>query len=273
MRLVCATAALVCFAFAGFDAVADETSECVQAYEQAQVLQKASKLIEARAQMLTCAHVRCPEIVRNDCVQWLNALDAHLPSIVLGALGPDGHDAIAVQVWIDGRKVLDRLDGRALPMNPGPHRLRFVTAGAEPVDLEVLVREGEIRRPLTVRFPMAGAPAGPSRPVPAASYVLWGLGVVGLASFAALGLKGRAELDHMSETCKPNCPKDDEDAAWRKLAAADISGAIGLVALAAGTWIYFARPVKQTTGSTPSTTAVSLHGLPGGAWFGARVAF
>ncbi len=273
MRWAGATAALMCLVSCGGSAAADETLRCVQAYEQAQVLQKASKLIEAREQMLSCAHARCPEIVRNDCVQWLDALDTHLPSIVLGAIGPDGHDAIAVQVWIDGRRMLDRLDGRALPTNPGPHQLRFVTAGAGPVDLEVLVRDGEVRRPLTVRFAMAGTPEGPSQPVPAASYVLWGLGVAGLASFATLGLKGRAELDNMAETCKPNCSQANEDAAWRKLAAADISGAIGLVSLAAGTWIYLARPSKRTAGSTPTTPSVSLQGLAGGGCLGARFVF
>jgi hypothetical protein len=273
MRHGCTTMVFVCVASVSSGAAADETAECVHAYEQAQVLQKASKLLDARMQMLKCAHVRCPDIVRGDCVQWLNAVDAQIPSIVLGAVGPDGHDVIAVQVWVDGRKALDGLDGRALPMDPGPHHFRFVVHGAEPVELQVLVREGEMRRPLIVRFQPAKEVAAPQRPVPVASWLLWGAGGVGVGAFAILGLQGRSELDHLSETCKPNCSKADEDAAWRKLAAADVCGAVGLVALGAGTWIYVARPTRSPAAASLPQTLLSFRGLPGGGWLGARLAF
>lgn len=252
---------------------ADQVAACVRAYDQSQVLMRASKLLDARDMLLLCSDASCPEVVRTDCIQWAASVEQALPSVVLGATGPDGVDAISVRVWLDGREVAQSLDGRALPLDPGPHRFRFEIDGADPVERPLLVREGEKRRPVTVRF-VARQTEAHERPVPALSYAAWAVGGLGFAGFAVLGIKGRTELEHLSDTCKPNCSKADEDAAWNKLIAADACGAIGLVATVIGTWLYVTRPERPASQQASfSSAALGVRSLPGGAMVGARIGF
>ena len=68
-----------------------------------------------------------------------------MPTVVLAARLPNGADEVDVRVLVDGKPLAQRLDGRAVELEPGDHLLSFQpgVAGAAPVEMRVVVREGE----------------------------------------------------------------------------------------------------------------------------------
>ncbi len=212
-------------------AAADDTRICVDAAHQAQALRDGGKLAEARKAFATCSAPTCPQIVRGYCERWLAEVIALQPTIVLGARGPDG-DLYQVRVELDGRELATRLDGRAIPVDPGPHELSFETPGFPVVRQFVVIREGEKGRPVVARF---------TRPAPAATRAGAGRrrtailiaasgSALGLAGFAVFGAWGKHQRDHLFETCASTqtCSEDEVSAARTKMIVADVSLAIGV---------------------------------------------
>lgn len=113
---------------------ADVKQECVAAYEKTQTLRDQGKLLDARKQAVVCSAPACPSQAIKDCVQWLAAIDASLPTVVLMALDPAGAETLDVRVTVDGQALAAKLDGKAVALDPGQHVLRFEMAGAEAVE-------------------------------------------------------------------------------------------------------------------------------------------
>lgn len=102
--------------------------------------------------------------------------------------------------------------------------------------------EGQSRvAPATTEQP--ASPSTGSRPVPTAVWILGGIGIAGVGSFLGFGLSGLSQRSDLDDRCKPSCPANDVDAMQRTYLIADISLAVGAVALAAALFVYFTRPV------------------------------
>ena len=144
----------------GGEAHAEAKQECNAAYEQSQTLREKGKLIDARKQAVACSASTCSAYVVKECAQWLAEIDASLPTVVFTAQDPSGSDTLAVRVSVDGRIVGEKLDGKAVPIDPGEHVIRFELAGAEAVEQRVLVRQGQKNRNVAAAF--KGKPADPS---------------------------------------------------------------------------------------------------------------
>jgi hypothetical protein len=255
-------------------AEADDTQKCVDAYVQAQRLQRADQLLAARVELAVCADAKCPDAVRIDCLEWKASNEAAIPSILLQPGLPDGASPSDLRVEVDGRQVTTPVPGQLLELEPGTHRLRFTLPGSEPIEERVQLRPGERAHQVAIQLaPGDSVPAGPSAESVAA-IGLWALGGAGVALFAVLGTVGRREIDDLSESCAPSCTEDQVDVAWNKLIAADVSGAVGLVALAVGTVVYFAQPDERSsqTGRL-SRPRVDVGPLAGGALFQAAIGF
>lgn len=287
-RALAAAIVIAGVAFGGA-ARADEVRACVAASEQAQQLRDDGKLQKAREQMLVCARESCPAPVRKDCAAWLTALDASVPTIVLSAQDEGKHDLFEVEVRLDGVPLKNPLDGKAIPVDPGPHTLRFEARGRPPVEERVLVREGEKRRAVTVQL-SAGSPAGspesgsgspapvapaasPSR-VPTTSIVLGGVGVAALGSFAAFGILGKNQLAKLHETCgvTHTCAEADVDAARTKLIVADVSLGVSVVALGLATMVFFTHGPKAKEAAAVARTIV-VAPIPRGGSVGVDLRF
>ena len=111
---------------------------CVTAHAEAQRLRLGGKLLDARAQLLTCAQSECPGLVASDCGVWLAEVDSSLSSVVFAVEGGDGHDLVEVRVFANGRLLTERTDGRAVAVDPGRYVFRFETAGYMPANVDVL---------------------------------------------------------------------------------------------------------------------------------------
>lgn len=141
-----------------------DVQACLGASEKGQRARTAGKLREAREQFLLCSSDGCPAMVRRDCAQWQSEVIATLPSIVLGAKDRGGRDLFDVTVSVDGEPLVKKLDGKSLPIDPGPHTFKFEMAGAPPVIERALVKEGEKTRVITVTFAIGTPSSDTPRP-------------------------------------------------------------------------------------------------------------
>ncbi|WP_437760705.1 hypothetical protein [Sorangium sp. So ce1389] len=163
---LCLTVAL---SLAGIDARAQPSKRaCAAAYERAQGLRRDGKLIAAREALIACSQPTCPAAAVADCGPWLAEVEKSLPSVVIAAREAGGRERLDVRVLVDGRLLAATLDGKALPVDPGPHTFRYEPAGGPAVEERVLIREGEKNRAITVILgaPPAGGPPSP-RPLAA----------------------------------------------------------------------------------------------------------
>ncbi|WP_438002208.1 hypothetical protein WMF26_24065 [Sorangium sp. So ce185] len=142
---------------------------CAAAYERAQGLRRDGKLLAAREALIACSQPTCPAAAVADCGPWLAEVEKSLPTVVIAAKDAHGRERLDVRVLVDGRPLAAALDGKALPVDPGPHTFRYEPASGPAVEERVLIREGEKNRAITVTLgaSSAGAPASP--PPPAAA--------------------------------------------------------------------------------------------------------
>jgi hypothetical protein len=202
-------------------AAADDKSTCVASYSSAQDLRIAGNLVDAQRELRVCAGTACPAFIARECTQWLEEVESSMPTVVVSATDGEGHDVTEVTVTVDGGVLLERLDGRALPMNPGPHALVYRHADMT-VTEQILVRMGEKNRPLEVVFltpkpPEArieAVPVTPPRVMPpirsprtlqTLGFVTIGVGAAAVLAGGIFGITAIAtESAHcMNELCDP----------------------------------------------------------------------
>jgi hypothetical protein len=229
---------------------------CIAAHTNGQELRTQKRLVDARAQFLACAVNECPELVRKDCTQFLAEVTASTPTLVLAAIENGQQDLTGVSVDLDGEPLMSALDGSAVPVDPGEHRLTFRTADGRVNEYRIVARENEKGRRVVAQFTSGTsetpAAANPLADVPPLAYVLGGVGVVALGSFAYFGLRGRS-----TEDCAPECTRSEVDRMRTQYLVADISLGVAVASLGAATFVYFSqRP------STEAATSARLSLRP-----------
>lgn len=240
---------------------ADTTDACLQASDEGQNLRDQGKLNAARARFLTCSHDACPRLVRADCAGWLADVDGRIPSVVLSAQDPAGHDTADVKVTMDGVPLADRLEARAVLVDPGEHHFHFERAGSTAVEETVILREGERRRAVVVRFREPGeAPAralAPTRGVVTIAIALGSVPLVGSGLFAYFAATAQSDANHLRATCAPGCAPSAVSAVRTKEIVADVSLGVGIAAAAAAVGVLVFGPREA-----PAAASVAV--LPGG---------
>ncbi len=151
------------------------TADCLGASEASVKLRTEHKLRDARAQLLTCAAASCPADIRAECSRRVELVNAAIPTIVFEAKDGAGNDLVAVKVTMDGRPLVERLEGTAISLDPGEHKFVFEVAGQAPVTKVLVLRESEKDRrerivigpaPSTTTTPPAGTGVTPQVPPP-----------------------------------------------------------------------------------------------------------
>jgi hypothetical protein len=258
--------------------------DCAASYESAQLLRESGHLLEALDALVICSQQTCHPAVRSDCVQWFQEVKQAVPSVVVSARSAE-QDLLDVRVFVDGRLVAKRLDGRPLDLNPGSHSFRFETPGFSAEERQMLLVPGEKLRPIVVTFgrrageaappppqrvESAAPPAGeniavppasggaeeptprpepsmdPSRPIPVLSYVFGAVALAGVAGFAGFGLSGLEEYNSLESSCRPACDSSKVDAVRTKLVLADISLGVAIGSAVAATILYLGRPTTPS---------------------------
>ena len=252
---------------------ADDKAECIAASEKAQQLRDDRKLLKAREQLILCGRDVCPGPVRKDCADMLQQVDARTPSVVVRAKGKNGEDVVDVKVTADGALLTEKLDGRAISLDPGVHAFHFEGAGAQ-ADQSVVVAEGEQNRVVTVQLgaPVStgggGAPptTTPSRGAPIGAFVVGGIGVLaaGVAApiFYVMGLNQKS-ADEAPTGCKftqpGGCSQAEIDSISTKLIVGDVFMVAGVAAVIGGVvWAI----VHYSSGSKEAPAAAVLDVAP-----------
>jgi hypothetical protein len=237
---------------------------CLGPYEQGQELRRQGRLRAARDVFRTCSRDECPSAARVDCSAWGAEVDAALPTVIVRARDADGRDVTGLVVSVDGEAVSGYEEGRPFEIDPGPRTLRFEARG-HVVGLEVVAREGEKRRMLSVTFPALTAPKSApaavekrSRPVPQSVWAVGGLGVLGLGSFVTFDALGWATHNSLRHACAPFCLDDQVRPVRIEYAIGDVSLAVSVLSLGVATWLFFSRPVHDggSAGSAPRPPTV-----------------
>lgn len=221
-------------------------AECVGHLDQAQSLQTARKLREARASYVSCSAVTCPELVREDCSRSLVELDAAMTSVVFSAR-VDGHDVTDARVLLDGEAIASALDGHAVTLDPGAHVVRFERAGGGVSEVRIVAREGEKNRAVGAAFVSSTPAEKPKlesgRSFPILPVVLGGTGLLALGGSFYVRLNADSQADHLRSSCAPSCDQASRDALSDKLVVANVALGVGVgfIALAAATWLFDPR--------------------------------
>jgi hypothetical protein len=235
-----------------------DKAACVDAAEAGQRLRKEGRLISARDSLLVCASPECPEIVSKDCTGWLGEVQRRLASVVVRARDTHGEPLGDVVVSLDGATLTERAPTAAIELDPGDHVFRCERAGFEVAQQHARLAEGERGREVVCEMKSLAPPAttltetaspveGPGSMAPHPASIPWtvwalgGLGVAGLGGFAVFGLWGRNDENNAARPqpagCKPDCTADQVDPIRTKYIVADVSLAVGLVALGAAALI------------------------------------
>jgi hypothetical protein len=192
---------------------------------------------------------RCPVLVREDCATFERALSASLPSVVFAAIDANGQSTSEPVVSVDGGPATFRLDNRAVPLDPGSHRIRFQRGdgSAREFSVSLAVSEKDRRVVADFRPPIAEA-RGPSSAARTAIIVSGGVAVAALGSFTYFALSGKA-IESDLESCKPNCQDPEElDRMHSRYLWADVSLGVALVSLGVGTYLWLSHPTAFAEG-------------------------
>lgn len=218
-----------------------------------------------------CSASQCPKVVRSDCAKALAQLEESQPSIVVAAQDSSGADLQGVRVQIDGRAVTSRLDGSPIAVDPGEHSFDFAAEGYPAIAQKLVIRVSEKNRLVRVTFQSPvkepvkpPPPAKPEEPRPAEggggapvlAYILGGVGVLGLGSFAYFGLTSKSELQDLRSSCAPFCDQGQLDDVKTKMLVADVSLGVGIVALGAAAVLFL------THSSSSRSTSVARIDRP-----------
>ncbi len=237
----------------GASTVAAEDA-CSRAFTASGQLTKSGDLMGAQAALVSCASEKCPAAMRPLCVEDLRKLESRMPSVVIAAKDAQGADVLEVSVSVDGQRLITRLDGKAVELNPGRHALRFEREGRFLEEQQVVIREGEKNRPIEVvvrEAPLLPPPAvmvasdvplvTSRRPTPAMAWVTGGLAVLAGGLWAGFGISGFVQKSAL-ESCKGACTHPLVQSTRTVFLVADISAVVTLVSATVALLIEFVRP-------------------------------
>ena len=266
---------------------ADDKADCFDAAEKAQHLRNDKKLTEARQPLLTCSRDICPQQVRQDCVKWLNELDASTSTIVVQARDAQGKDLIDVKVYVDGKLLTPKLEGTAISVDPGAHKFRYELPDGTSQEDDVLVAEGEKNRVLRVDIKGAGGgssaqtggnngntpPPGGEQPATKGGGpgpVPWIIGAVGLASLIGFGIIEipiQSQYSDLKNGCgaTQSCTQAQESSLTSLYAPGAILLGVGIAGVVVGaTWLIIAAATSHP--ANHPTTGFGVAPMTGGAF-------
>jgi len=250
-------------------ASADQAA-CAKASEDAQNLRDDGKLLQARKDFLACSSEACPASIRKDCVESLAKLEANIPTLVFSAKDEQDRDLTMVTVKADGAVVAERIDGKAIPIDPGPHTLRFEATGQTPLDQSIVVREGEKNRAVAVTWGKHEMITSEKRSAShAPAYIVGGIGIVGLGigtTFAIIGTNGFNDLKNGCGKTT-SCSESDVAPTKTQLLVADISFGVGIAALVTAVILFVTESSSSSSKARAHLVVPGLRGIGIGGTF------
>jgi hypothetical protein len=233
---------------------------CEETYVSAQRHQRDGRLLEAKVALIRCAQRDCPRTAQTDCAEWMEQVEARLPTIVVRAKDREGRDLIEAKTRVDGVSL--EVEGRAIELDPGPHRISIEAPGFLPREETVTTFEGEKNRKIDLVLTPIAPPPPPTSAVgpPLWIYLAGGAGLAGMGTFAYFAITSTREYENLRAQCAPHCSESETDPIGRKQLAADLSLGVGILGLSSalvGVLIHFFADQESATVSTNPTPIAS----------------
>jgi hypothetical protein len=241
---------------------APDVQECIAAFDRGQRARTDRALKKAQTELLVCTQESCPSLLRADCGGVLKEVRAALPTVVFAADDEDGNDVLDAKVYVGSDRVVEKLDGKAIELDPGKYEFRY-ERGGKTIVVTLAILEGEKNRIVRATFPSSKPVVPPPpQPLPVPERSTFGhvvpgalaaIGVVGLGFAGWSRLRFDSRVEEMRSSCAPDCSASDRDALSSTLVQSNVSLAIGggALALAALAWFVFAPPsASRTTGAS-----------------------
>jgi len=252
---------------------------CSAAYERSQTEKVAGHYLAATAAALECSQLGCNPAIVRECVRFYEQLQQDTPTLVFSARKAEGGELTEVRVEMDGKPVVEQIDGRPFKLDPGPHEFVFIHPVRGRKELSETARVGDHARVLEATFadPNAPPPAAPVAPVavkpgpavPVMTWVLGGVGILGLGSFALFRVSAVSDYNNYNANCSPQCNPADIDAVHRKFMISYASLGVGIAGVV-GAGLVFALTPRHHGGKEVQASVVPQRD---GAWVGLKAKF
>lgn len=247
----------------------NDKKACATAAEDAQRARNESKLISAKDYLEICTRPVCPAPIRKDCEGWSAEIEKAMPTIVISAKDDGGGDILDVKVSVDGNVIANKLDGSAVPVDPGAHLFRFEkqNGDAEPVEQKVVIKESEKDRKIEVHMHVAAAKPAPAPAVqpaiepepksspPIAGYISSAVAVASLGVGVFFYVSAKHDIDDLKGQCAPFCNSSQVDPIQTKIIVSDVALGVGVVAAAAAVYFFVSHghsSASAKVGSAPT---------------------
>jgi hypothetical protein len=191
-----------------------------------------------------CVAAACPELIRNDCNELSKAIQAAMPTVRFEARDKAGAPVTEVRVTVDGRPFAERLDGTALPVDPGKRRFVFESPGLPRTSKTIVFKAGEQRSERVDMVDMTGPLLRTT------GLVVAGVGVIAIGYGTFRGIRAKATYDDALEHC-PNGPSSCNSTGVSKgedahddAAAATTTIIVGSLFVAGGAALYLFVPAE-----------------------------
>ena len=143
---------------------APSAKTCADAAEHGQMLRRQGMLLAARDEFLLCSsNESCPSVVRSDCATWASELLAATPTIVIDVRDETGHDVFVAKIYLDDKLVAEKVEGRAIAVDPGYHTVRVEPAQGPTTSTTLIAKENVKARVVEIRLGVTNAEPPPAK--------------------------------------------------------------------------------------------------------------
>lgn len=245
VRTVTAAACGLLLSLLASSVQAGDRKACIAAADDGQKLRDDGKLTAAREKFIACAEKGCPAAVSKQCAQWVEEVDHEMPTLSFRAKDESGKEILDVQVVLDDKPISESIATKAMVLDPGTHKVRFVRKDGKSIEDTFLLRTGEKDRIVELAFPaptvvtpVAAVPGATTAPAhsgglafPGYVWIGVGLAVLGGVGTAAFVASAKSDENDLRATCAPTCAADRRSGVDTKLLLANVSLGVGVAGL------------------------------------------
>ncbi len=149
LRAGAALAAVMVLTAPGSSAAARENKACMTAYKRGTQLTKDAKFHLAKEAMTACTKLTCSAALRKECMSKVDQLNLDAPTLVPEVTDDRGRPVTDVRIMMDGKPWVTKVDGRAMPVDPGLHVFTFESRGVVFAKERMVILQGQRNRPIS----------------------------------------------------------------------------------------------------------------------------
>jgi hypothetical protein len=123
---------------------------CQAAYKKAQKAEQEGELVTAKRFLRICAKAKCGVFLEHQCTFNYARIESDMPTVVPVATDDSGKPVVDMMLKVDGYILAERLDGHAVPINPGMHEFTFETSKGVVARRRIMILQGQRNRRLAV---------------------------------------------------------------------------------------------------------------------------